>query len=597
MIKHKVWPRLLPFVQPQRLFAACMVIGGKAGFNSNNSSTTTTTMNSNTTYQSKSILLPKQSTKQSKIINNYSSSSSSSSSSSNSSSRVFKDDYLNESFYQFSSQGPAFAVNPNNIEFIQEPNDFYNHLISGIKRSKKRITFASLYLGIGEKESLIVTSMIEACERNPNLKIHILLDGLRGSRDVPTPSTSTSTTTLQSSVTMLQPLLNQFSDRVQISMYHTPDLNGLLKRFLPPRVNETIGVNHLKTYVFDDDLVMSGANLSKDYFTNRQDRYVVIKQSQALASFFDTIVETVGSMSLVMTPNATGPSIGRLHLPNDGRLDPVTQSKDFKEVAEKKLSAILQPDTFYLASSDGLKSFSSPSDVRASSSSSSSRHTWIFPTIQMGPFNIRHDEVCTSYIFNTVPRESLFYITSPYFNLTKNYLQLIMQGRPKLDIITCSPEANGFFGAKGLSSAVPDCYAIIEKRFLDLVKRTGNEQRIKVEEYIRNGWTYHAKGLWITSQDQTSVPSITLIGSPNFGSRSVEKDLEAQMIIMTEDVELQQKMEGERAYLWESTQVADDKLFEERKISLWVQCIVYLFGGYLIDVHIRFNSPTNAQRA
>ena len=41
-------------------------------------------------------------------------------------------------------------------------------------------------------------------------------------------------------------------------------------RVLPSRVNEIIGVSHVKAYMFDGDLLMSGANLSNDYFTIRQ---------------------------------------------------------------------------------------------------------------------------------------------------------------------------------------------------------------------------------------------------------------------------------------------------------------------------------------
>eukprot|EP01133_Synstelium_polycarpum_P000453 gene453-541_t len=476
--------------------------------------------------------------------------------------RVFKDSYLDESFWNFSSQGPAFAVNPTNIEFIREPSDFYNHLLEGIKKATKRITFASLYLGTGKMEKALVDEMIRSCEKSPELKIHILLDGLRGSRESPSDSDPKIRV---SSATMLLPLLTQFPDRVTISMYHTPDLNGILKKVLPPRVNETIGVNHIKTYVFDNDLLLSGANLSKDYFTNRQDRYSYISNTESVASYFDGIVGTVGTISMQLNLD------GKVILPN-GTLDPVTQSDDFKKLAEKKLSALLLPNTFYLPA-DSKRSLSSPFDAPRDLS-------WIFPTIQMGPFSIRHDEVVTSHIFENIPASSKLYITSPYFNLTSNYLELILQGRPKLDIITCSPAANGFAGAKGLSSAVPDCYAIIERRFLEKVVATNNERRISVTEYIRPKWSYHAKGLWITAQDKT-LPSVTLIGSPNFGSRSVEKDLEAQMIIMTENPVLQQKMEDERVYLWEQTQDANLELFKERKISLWVKVLVYFFGNYL----------------
>lgn len=40
--------------------------------------------------------------------------------------------------------------------------------------------------------------------------------------------------------------------------------------------------------------------------------------------------------------------------------------------------------------------------------------------------------------------------------------------------------------------------------------------RITLWEFIKPGWTYHAKGLWYTLPDQRK-PSLTLIGSSNFG--------------------------------------------------------------------------------
>jgi hypothetical protein len=32
-----------------------------------------------------------------------------------------------------------------------------------------------------------------------------------------------------------------------------------------------------QVYAFDDDIIMTGANLSEDYFTKRQDRYITIQ--------------------------------------------------------------------------------------------------------------------------------------------------------------------------------------------------------------------------------------------------------------------------------------------------------------------------------
>ena len=91
----------------------------------------------------------------------------------------------------------------------------------------------------------------EACERSAleqskQLDVRILLDYNRGTRGA------------TSSCTMLLPLVQQFNDSVQVALYHSPDLRGFLKWILPERFNETISLSHLKVYLFDDVLIMSG---------------------------------------------------------------------------------------------------------------------------------------------------------------------------------------------------------------------------------------------------------------------------------------------------------------------------------------------------
>ncbi|VTJ92081.1 Hypothetical predicted protein, partial [Marmota monax] len=48
-------------------------------------------------------------------------------------------------------------------------------------------------------------------------------------------------------------------------------------------------------------------------------------------------------------------------------------------------------------------------------------------------------------------------------------------------------------------------------------------------------------GLWLYLAG-SSLPCLTLIGSPNFGYRSVHRDLEAQIAIVTESRSLQQQL-------------------------------------------------------
>jgi phosphatidylserine/phosphatidylglycerophosphate/cardiolipin synthase-like enzyme len=59
---------------------------------------------------------------------------------------------------------------------------------------------------------------------------------------------------------------------------------------------EAVGVWHMKFYIFDDTIIISGANLSDTYFTNRQDRYVKFR-SKALCDFYTNFLDALISAS------------------------------------------------------------------------------------------------------------------------------------------------------------------------------------------------------------------------------------------------------------------------------------------------------------
>jgi hypothetical protein len=44
----------------------------------------------------------------------------------------------------------------------------------------------------------------------------------------------------------------------QVSLYHTPALRGILRSLMPQRYNEVIGLQHMKVYLFDNSLLISG---------------------------------------------------------------------------------------------------------------------------------------------------------------------------------------------------------------------------------------------------------------------------------------------------------------------------------------------------
>lgn len=56
-------------------------------------------------------------------------------------------------------------------------------------------------------------------------------------------------------------------------------------------------------------------------------------------------------------------------------------------------------------------------------------------------------------------------------------------------------------------------------------------------------------GLWCTPPVE-STPMVTVIGSSNFGYRSMYRDVEAQAVVLTENVELRKRLQKVRAYMF-----------------------------------------------
>ncbi|KAL8644413.1 MAG: hypothetical protein Q9226_007777, partial [Calogaya cf. arnoldii] len=177
---------------------------------------------------------------------------------------------------QLDQIAPKFDISAGDIDVLEGPKEFYETLKLKIRNAKTRIYLSTLYIGKTEHE--LVSTIHDALSKSPTLKVSILTDALRGTREDPEPSCAS----------LLASLLADFPDQVEIRMYHTPNLTGLRKRFIPKRINEGWGLQHIKLYGIDDEVILSGANLSSDYFTNRQDRYHVFS-SKGITDYFARI--------------------------------------------------------------------------------------------------------------------------------------------------------------------------------------------------------------------------------------------------------------------------------------------------------------------
>uniref|UniRef100_A0A0B7A5S7 CDP-diacylglycerol--glycerol-3-phosphate 3-phosphatidyltransferase n=1 Tax=Arion vulgaris TaxID=1028688 RepID=A0A0B7A5S7_9EUPU len=396
---------------------------------------------------------------------------------------------------------------------------------------------------------------------NSDFEVNVLLDCTRGSRGT------------YNSRSMLRPLLAEFTS-VRVSLFHTPDLRGFLKKIIPDRFNETIGLTHVKVYLFDDSFIISGANLSNDYFTNRQDRYLLFNNCCKLANFFSDFVKTIMSFSLRLAPDNS------LHLAPDWKIHPYKGNKlQFKLKARETIESFLKgAETFQNIKSVVEQGNTEPKGKNLLQEPESDRQlgdTVIYPLVQMGPFGVIHDEQALQCLLRVSNHHDRILLASGYFNLTDYYMSVILnQSLAKFSILMASPQSNGFLGAKGIAGAIPYSYVYLARKFLKQVQRVHQNQRIQMMEYVRDGWTFHGKGLWYYLPSQ-SLPSLTLVGSPNFGYRSVYRDLECQVALVTENKGLREQLREEHVRMFSSSQLVTEQTFQrrDRYVPMWIRVV------------------------
>jgi len=115
----------------------------------------------------------------------------------------------------------------------------------------------------------------------------------------------------------------------------------------------------------------------------------------------------------------------------------------------------------------------------------------------MGQLGIQQDSMVTEKILAESPPNSKLRIATGYFNLTSQYMDtLIHDCEANCEILMAHPQANGFLGAKGLAGGIPFAYSLIAEKFRQQCEAHNQLNRIKLLEYLRDGWTYHGKGLW-----------------------------------------------------------------------------------------------------
>ncbi|KAG6009939.1 hypothetical protein E4U21_000710 [Claviceps maximensis] len=472
---------------------------------------------------------------------------------------------------------PSFDICGDDVNIIRSPADFYETLKDRIRTAKRRIFLSTLYIGKSERD--LIATLQDAMRRNPQLRLSILTDCLRGTREAPDPSCAS----------LLVPLVSEFgSARVEIRMYHTPNLTGLRKKYIPKRINEGWGLQHMKLYGVDDEIIMSGANLSSDYFTNRQDRYHLFSSKEMTDHFF-RIHDGVGSLSFRVEPSQEPAGFALSWPASNTAPNPIEQPQEFIRSSSSTLKRLV------VAAPAAPKS---AQDV-PSHSRSGLANTRVY---MLGQFSqiMRPDHSTELPVLTHILEQlalphykgSSWTFTAGYFNPAPSLSKLLIgTASTNNTVITAAPEANGFYKSRGVSGLLPGAYVLLARRFLDAVNCSRRDGDITLKEWRLGttgqpgGWTYHAKGLWVTMPGQAN-PSISIIGSSNYTKRSYSHDLEVGALIVTRDEKLMKKLGDEQAWLQEHAHkvTRDDFARNERRVGLQVRIamwIVSLVGGAL----------------
>ncbi|KAL7538300.1 hypothetical protein ACHAXR_008467 [Thalassiosira sp. AJA248-18] len=494
-----------------------------------------------------------------------------------------------------SSSGSSASVNSGRFE-VATPSDFHSHLCKRIQNARERVILASLYIGVGSSTSCNQTSNssiigggtdanckedellkalhMAACNNNKLKKMQVLLDANRALRNVSFTKKNRqshgsssrnsghaiqTTNSAEAVFSRLNPYLDNFAANQNNGLFLFPVNDQRLCTILPSPLDEVAGVFHIKAYIVDDELILSGANLSEEYFSNRLDRYMLFTNGGGgLVDFYANLCDILCEYAV----RYDGHSNNKKSVNNFSSLFSLQDEKDRKEKLELSLMHLF----------DGKNSsFELEEDVSDDQLNPTAPIVaYAIPTFQMPTsflgrsFRFQSDTEVTRNLLSSAlnsEQSASVRLSSAYLNLTPKLLSVLSMYGGKGNtagppyILTAGAISHGFApkarSQKTYIGIVDKIKANIPEAFLALVKETAQSiiaRRGKVLLYERPGWTFHAKGIWITANgdgddshhrpEMINNPSsllTTIVGSGNYGARSEDLDVESNCVIVFND--------------------------------------------------------------
>ncbi|GMH85043.1 hypothetical protein TrST_g12844 [Triparma strigata] len=420
---------------------------------------------------------------------------------------------------------PTFTLSAGDIAApMRTPTEFHDYLTAGCARAQHRVQIGSLYIGAGSpavgKPAPLEDRFLSALSSvKSDVKLQVLIDGHRGSREI----NGTSSAAAVSSAISDHP-----GGGVRLFSVPSP-----LPVELPSPLNEAAGVFHMKAYIFDDDLLLTGANLSEEYFSDRLDRYMLFKNGAGgLVDFYSELLDTLSDASsshgdsnespeVTLNRENLIPSLEKLYKKYNEELTPTAGSSRSDTIGHAvptiQLPACMRK---------GRPELPFPSDSETTmniidAAASKFRHPWV--------------GLSSAYLN---PTDSLAQIFGEYVNKGGEATFLTAGGSshgfaPKKKDTDDEGEGGGSSGSG--RGWIPDAYLHLSRALKNSLKNSS------VLHYERQGWTFHAKGMWLCDLAAPSNPpsseslKAVVVGSGNYGSRSESLDVESNCVVIFEE--------------------------------------------------------------
>lgn len=402
-----------------------------------------------------------------------------------------------------------------NLDVLQTPNDFHCMFLERIK-SCKNVYLSCLFLGIGKQCKALLNVLAERSQESK--KTIVLVDKSRNIQNIE--------------------LIRYINEKKLTNVIKFIDMTT--SRHLPGFINELFGVYHIKVYVFDDEVCISGANLADPYFTNRIDRYYLFKNRE----LSQTLVETIFNEDHYKEKTE--------HILGDALLAICSLSPAGRCAAAGKQGP----------SADGGRQDPDASRVKSRDvPGSRSGHE-----VQTRIFAFTRDQEIA--ILEKILRYEYqdIHLSTAYPNFTGEHIRLLKN--TSFSLYTPSSTSHTFNPLNRFYKTITRLYTYSTyKTKLYLPK-------CQVREYTRPGCTFHTKGMWLFGEDHC----VTIIGSSNFNQRSIKIDRESSWVIISNDQKIREKLKNEVKLLKKYSKTVSMKELGKRSVRFIIILIYHVFN-------------------